>query len=403
MDRMLTLMQIAALVTAGTCHALLGSVKVPLARKLAIDEARVGGLVSIFGFTLIPAVLAAGFLVDSLGKQAVVSGGFLLVIASLVTLSRAQNYSMALGAVLLLGAGWSALVNVLNVTTPPAFITAEPIGGKYPRSDMTFAMNLGDFIFGMGAFMTPILISRLVPRIRLDRTLLVPAALAAVPLLLGFGVDWERLISPPAPSGDGGFGAVLADPIVLLCCAAFFCHVPVEASVAAWATTLLTDKGVGEAKASTLLSVFWLTFTSSRLVAALALLPGMWLAHWMGHKADTVLITTLAVLSIGFTLGIAFSRSGRSMGGLIVAAGMILGPIFPTLIAILLSHVDPAHHGRTVGIFFCIGGIGWTAIPLLVGAYARRTSVQRAFLICAGCATLLTTFCIALDAYLLRG
>ena len=30
MDRMLTLMQIAALLVAGMCHALLGSVKVPL-------------------------------------------------------------------------------------------------------------------------------------------------------------------------------------------------------------------------------------------------------------------------------------------------------------------------------------------------------------------------------------
>ena len=54
MDPMLTLMQIAALVVGGMCHALLGSVKVPLARRLAIDEARVGGLVSLFGFAMIP-------------------------------------------------------------------------------------------------------------------------------------------------------------------------------------------------------------------------------------------------------------------------------------------------------------------------------------------------------------
>ena len=52
MDQMLTLMQIAALTIAGMCHALLGSIKVPLARKLEIDETRVGGLVSVFGFTV---------------------------------------------------------------------------------------------------------------------------------------------------------------------------------------------------------------------------------------------------------------------------------------------------------------------------------------------------------------
>jgi hypothetical protein len=154
MDYMLTLMQTAALFVAGTCHALLGSVKVPLARKLAIDEARVGGLVSIFGFTVIPTVLAAGFLVDEFGKQAVLSGGFMLLIAALVMLSGAREYATALGSVLLLGAGWSALVNVLNVTSPPAFLPLEET-----KSRMAYAMNLGDFIFGMGAFASPFLIA----------------------------------------------------------------------------------------------------------------------------------------------------------------------------------------------------------------------------------------------------
>src|SRR6185436_13544989 len=144
---MLTLMQIAALLVAGMCHALLGSVKVPLARRLNIDEARVGGLVSVFGFTLIPMVLAAGFLVDALGKQVVLGGGFVLLIASLILLARLKSYEMALLAVLLLGTGWSALVNVLNVTSPPAFLPAADI----PRR-MAYSINLGDFVFGLGAF-----------------------------------------------------------------------------------------------------------------------------------------------------------------------------------------------------------------------------------------------------------
>jgi len=67
-----------------------------------------------------------------------------------------------------------------------------------------------------------------------------------------------------------------------------------------------------------------------------------------------------------------------------------------TLIAILLSHVEPSLHGRVVGIFFCIGGIGWTAIPILIGAYAKQTSVQRAFLIATASAILLTSLCVVL-------
>ena len=52
--------------------------------------------------------------------------------------------------------------------------------------------------------------------------------------------------------------------------------------------------------------------------------------------------------------------------------------------AVLLSHCEPATHGRTVGLFFALGGLGWTTIPVLIGAYARRTNVQQAFSIAAG-------------------
>jgi fucose permease len=386
MDPMLTLMQIAGLIVGGMCHALLGSVKVPLAARLQIDEAKVGGLVGIFGFTLIPTVLAAGFLVDAFGQQAVLSAGFLLLIGSMALLAWAHSYGAALAAVLLLGVGWSALVNVLNVTSPPAFLPPEKIA-----THMAYAMNLGDFIFGMGAFVTPLLIAFLVPRIRLERTLLVPAAITILPLVLALGVQWQRLATTPVQSASGGLGILLSDPVVLLCCAAFFCHVPIEASVAAWATTLMTGRGVSQTTAATLLSVFWLTFTFSRLATALLLPAG----------ADTLLVAVLAALCVVFTVGIAFSRSAALTCALVVAAGMILGPIFPTLIAILLGHVQPALHGRAVGIFFCIGGIGWTAIPMLIGAYAKRTSVQRAFLIAAACAVLLTLLSLALRRWLM--
>ncbi len=154
MDQWLTLMQIAALAVTGMSHALLGSIKVPLARRLQIDETRIGGLVSVFGFTLIPMVIAAGFLVDSVGKQLVLGGGFVLLMLSLVILSTVKTYRQAFLAVLVLGTGWSALVNVLNVTSPPAFVPAEEL----PRR-MAYAMNMGDFIFGMGAFIMPILIT----------------------------------------------------------------------------------------------------------------------------------------------------------------------------------------------------------------------------------------------------
>lgn len=387
MDPMLTAMQVAALAVAGMCHALLGSVKVPLARKLEIDEARVGGLVSVFGFTLIPMVLVFGFLVDAVGKQAVLGGGFALLIVAMVLLARLKSYPLALVAVLLLGTGWSALVNVLNVTSPPAFIA--PGDTTTPTS---YAMNMGDFVFGMGAFLTPMLVVVLVRKLHLSTTLIILASFAIVPVLLGFGVDWsaKQLNPESTKTVAGGLVTLLSDPIVWLCCLAFFFHVPIEAAVAAWATTLITDKGVKEGAASTLLSIFWLTFMASRLITAL-MLPKGW---------DTTLVIGMAALCVVFTVGIALSRSAWLTCIMVILAGCILGPIFPTLIAILFNHVLPELQGRAVGIFFCIGGIGWTALPILIGAYAKRTSVQQAFLIATGSGVMLTLLCVLLKWFL---
>ncbi|MBL7223062.1 MAG: hypothetical protein ISS72_04345, partial [Candidatus Brocadiae bacterium] len=86
---LLTAMTVVVLIVGGMGAALLGSVKLALARKLEMDEARVGGLLSVFGLTMIPVILSAGFITDHLGKQPVVIGGCVLVAAALVVLGTA--------------------------------------------------------------------------------------------------------------------------------------------------------------------------------------------------------------------------------------------------------------------------------------------------------------------------
>src|SRR5262249_13230367 len=138
-------MMVTALLVSGMTAALLGSIKVPLAKRLQIDEARVGGLVSVFGFIMIPVIFLAGFLTDHLGRQAVMVAGSILLAASLALLARATTYLIALAAVLLLGGAWSLMINVGNVLTPAAF----------PGST-AHATNLANVFFGMGAFLTPL-------------------------------------------------------------------------------------------------------------------------------------------------------------------------------------------------------------------------------------------------------
>lgn len=398
---------IAGLLACGMGVALLGSVKIALAQRLQIDEARVGGLVSMFGFAMIPVILAMGFLTDRFGPQLVTVIGAILMAVSLAVLARCTKYWSALLAVLLMSAGWSALVNVLNVL----------MLGAFGHSDV-FAMNLGNTFFGLGAFLTPLVIAFLLKRAGFAPAVLVLACLPLASGLLAFCVDFSELAeqaetiraeaaagadqegaTDTADSGEEaagettepGIGVLLVDPVMWLCALALLFYAPMEATMAAWATTYLGDKGMSEGTATGLLSVFWLAFMLSRLATALLVLASPLLAG-----AETQLIIAFSVLCVLVWTGAVISR-GRAMAvAVVVGAGLAFGPTFPTIVGVLTGHVDPALSGRAVGLFFAVGGIGWSVIPMLIGAYARKTSVQRGFLIAVAAAVGLTVMALAL-------
>ena len=152
-------MTIAGLLIGGMGVALLGSIKVALARKIGIDEAKVGGLLSLFGFVMIPVMLSVGFITDLVGQQVVLVGGTVLMAGSLVVLAKSNRYVSALFGVLMLSAAWSALANVINVLTPPAFLDPEEIPER-----IAYATNLANVFFGIGAFLTPLFISVILRR-----------------------------------------------------------------------------------------------------------------------------------------------------------------------------------------------------------------------------------------------
>jgi fucose permease len=416
---------IAGLLTCGMGVALLGSIKVALARKLDIDEARVGGLVSMFGFAMIPVMLIMGFLTDYLDKQIVVVLGALLVVAALIVFSQAKAYTLALIAVLMLSAGWSALVNVLNVLMQAAF------GGS-----PTFAMNLGNFFFGLGAFLTPLVVAALLKRSGLTGALMALAVVAGIALVSSFGVDFDGLMQqatetadapaeemaetpaaaevagdaaeaeeqpaeeaaeeePAEPAAevqaDKTLAGLLANPIMWLAALGLLFYAPMEATMAAWATTYLGDKGAPEGEAATWLSGFWLAFMGTRLATALAVAN-----FGLATGGDTILIIGLSVLCILVWAGAVASPTKLIAGLMVVAAGAVFGPTFPTIIGVLLGNVHPELGGRAVGLFFAVGGIGWSIIPIMIGTIAQKSGVQRGFMVAVGSAVGLTVIAIIL-------
>jgi hypothetical protein len=288
-------------------------------------------------------------------------------------------------AVLMLSGGWAAMINVANALMFQAY------------TNVFMATNLLNFFFGLGAFLTPPVLAWLIVRVKFPKALTAFGLLAAATAVFALWVNMQAA-SAAAPAG---FGALICDPVMWLCAVTLMFWTPLEASTAAWTTsfvTALSPRGEAVEKSQRIagwtLSGFWLCFMGSRLIAAV--LAGSTDAS-VAQAVHTAYLShiVLAVLCIATVLGLVFSRKRALTVGLLLFAGLLYGPFFPNLMAVLLNHFPVELHGRAVGVLFGCASIGWTVIPAIIGKVAARTTLQRGFLIAAGDALLLLGIVVA--------
>jgi fucose permease len=136
----------------GMCFALLGSISVKLMPRLKIDQGKFGSLMSAFMFTCLIASLIMGVVTDKIGYKPVAIFGFIATAVCIFLLARGQTYGMALLPCLLLGFGAMALNTAGNTLIPVVLF-----GGENPAA----ASNLGNVFFGLGLFITPLIVSYL--------------------------------------------------------------------------------------------------------------------------------------------------------------------------------------------------------------------------------------------------
>lgn len=371
---------VVSLPITGLCYATLGSIKLQLSDRLELDEAKVGGLISAFGLMVGPIILLCGALSDTYGRKPVWMVGSVLVVAAFLIFARARSYLTALLATVLLAVGWTAMINVANPVMAGAF--DDPFTGT----------NLGDAMFGAGAFVCPLLVVFLHKRFGFERGLDAIAGLAALPLVVAIGQD----LGGGQLAGDlgkafEGFSELLRDRTVWLLGLTLMCWVVIESGTAGWATTLVNESAPQEEKAAVsdriaarALSAFWLCFMGSRLIAAFVI-------HGANLETDKLLATTrlvqigIAGLAVASMLGLALIKDRRCVIALVVFIGFICGPFFPNLIGQLFSHLAAVEKlefgGRSVGMLFACASVGWTLLPVAMGFVAVRQGIRRAFLL----------------------
>jgi fucose permease len=346
----------------GICFSILGSIKLKLAEQLQINDAQAGRLISALMFSSLIFVLLIGPLTDLLGFKLIAIVGFAAGGICIWLLASAISYSAAIVACLLLGFA-AMCVNTVGNTLGPNIL----FEGQNPAA----ASNLLNVFFGVGAFITPLIVAALLKKLGYKATVGIIGAILFVPIIYTiFGTF------PPPPEGFRitqaisllGRGGIWAGGLAL------FCYMSLEVTLAGFITTYLKSHEMSDEKAGTTLSGFWIALMAARLIAAFTIPADMF-------------VYALPILALVAAISIAAMVGAKSVGlgvGATLVTGFVLGPIFPSLVGVTFSKTEAS--GSVFSLIFGIGLLGAILMPSLIGKYAAEMNIRQSLRILVGVA-----------------
>ena len=224
-------------------------------------------------------------------------------------------------------------------------------------------MNGLHFFFGIGAFLSPIIIAQAVLMSGDITWAYWALALLMLPVVAGL----LRLPNPAASttSHDGPAGHV-SPLLIVLIAAFFFLHVGAESSFGGWVFTYAVASGLGsETTAAYLTSAFWGALTVGRLLAipiATRLRP------------RSILLLDLAGSLISVAIILIWSKSLTAVWLGTFGAGFSIASIFPTTISWAESRMKIT--GQVTGWFFVGSSLGSMTLPWLIGQLFESVGPQ---------------------------
>ena len=332
-----------AFIALGTTGAVLGPTLGDLAEHTQTQLSQVSLLFTATSLGYLLGSFLSGRLYDRAPGHPVMAAGLFVLAAMLGLAPLAPLLWLLIAIFVVLGVAQAA-VDVGGNT-----LLVWIHGNKVPPF-----MNGLHFCFGLGAFLTPIVVNQ---SDLLSEDITWAFWVLAL-FMLPVAVWLLRLTSPTVQSDSEDGSARKTDHRLLaLMVGFFFLHVGAEMSYGGWVATYAETTGlVSEAGARYVNSAFWGAFTLSRLISipvALRLRPG------------TILLGGLlgCVGSLDVILLWPDSLTALWLGS--IGMGISIAPIFPTSIS--LAERRMAITGQVTGWFLVGASIGSMSIPLLIG------------------------------------
>jgi fucose permease len=372
---MLILAASLAIFVYGMTAATLGTILPDLSTRFRLTPKQNGTIAFCQALGLILASIGVGPLIDYEGKKTGLVLGLALSALAVALLPRSNGFRAIASYLFLLGTGGGIIVTAANA-----------LGSDVTPDHRATALNLINIFFGLGGFATPFVSANLLGK-NATRLCHLIAVLAVAAAAVSF-------VAPiPGPTSAQSFvfsevGSVLDRPVLWLCALLLFLYVACEVGVWNWLVQHLIAQGVPQVRALNVLSFgFALGLLFGRLGASEVLISVRGLDVTLAASI-LMAVTTFAMLR---------TRSPTVAWVLTFLAGMSMGPVFPTTVA-LVGDVFPRMTGTAIGIAITSGWIGLAVSSRVIGLIAEGDPgrLKKALLLLPGMSLLMVAVNLAL-------
>jgi fucose permease len=372
---MLILAASLAIFVYGMTAATLGTILPDLSARFHLTPKQNGTIAFCQALGLILASIGVGPLIDYQGKKTGLVLGLALSALAVALLPRSDGFRPIAAYLFFLGLGGGIIVTAANA-----------LASDVTPAHRATALNLVNIFFGLGGFATPFVSANLLGKnsTRLCHLIAVFAAVAAA-------VSFAAPIPPPSSAQSFVFseiGSVLDRPVLWLCALLLFLYVACEVGVWNWLVQHLIAQGVPQVRALNVLGFgFALGLLFGRLAASEVLIS---------VRGLNVTLAASILMAI-MTFWMLRTRNPMVAWILTFLAGMSMGPVFPTTVA-LVGDVFPRMTGTAIGIAITSGWIGLAVSSRVIGFIAAGdpARLKKALLVLPGMSLVMVAVNLAL-------
>ncbi|HZR81683.1 MAG TPA: MFS transporter [Candidatus Binatia bacterium] len=364
-----TLLALAFLgfVSLGLPDGLLGVAAPSIRASFAVAPEEFGALLVAFAAGYLSSSFASGAILARIGVGTLLALSCLLTAASLAMYAAAPWWWWMVAGGSLSGLGAGAIDSGINTYAATR---------HSPRT-----VNWLHACYGVGAMSGPVLMTSVLAAGRSWRfgyALVGAAQLALAAAFAATRTFWPSAAAPDDDAGseasaDAGDAALparvrqtLARPVVWLGIAIFLVYTGLEATVAVWGFSFLTQaRGIALTTAGWWLSGFWLGLTAGRVAFG-----------WVVGRVPIGVLMRSCAVAIAGAAALLWADLGSAACFLgVLVCGLAMAPVFPSLIATTPARVGAGHAANAVGFQIAAAAVGASFVPSLVGVAVGRAGI----------------------------